>query len=68
MCASRAKLLTLRRIFRIVKLRCLQSAAESGNSIRVTSQLYYRFAFTDRFSFTGERAGETRADQARNRS
>ena len=44
----------------------MQSAAESGSSIRVTSQFYYRFAFTYRFSFTGERAGETRADQVRN--
>jgi hypothetical protein len=45
-----------------------ESAAEGGNSIRVTSKFYYRFAFIYRFSFTEERAGETRADHARNRS
>jgi hypothetical protein len=46
----------------------MRFAAESGNSIRVMRTFYYRFAFTYRFSFTGERAGETRADHARNRS
>jgi hypothetical protein len=30
-------------------------------SVRAMSRYYYSFAFTYRFSFTGERAGETRA-------
>jgi hypothetical protein len=34
-----------------------------GHTRRVGNTFYYRFAFTSRFPYTGERAGETRADQ-----
>jgi hypothetical protein len=33
-----------------------------GHTRRVGNTFYYRFAFTSRFPYTGERAGETRAD------
>jgi hypothetical protein len=68
MCSLCKKRLTTRHVSRIVRFRCTESAAEGENSIRVTSKFYYRFAFIYRFSFTEERAGETRADHARNRS
>jgi hypothetical protein len=41
---------------------------ETRNRIRVIRKFYYRFAFTYRFSYTEERAGETRAEHARNSS
>ena len=41
---------------------------DKRNWIRVIRKFYYRFAFTYRFSFTEERAGETRAEHARNSS
>jgi hypothetical protein len=41
---------------------------EKRNRIRVIRSFYYRFAFSYRFFYTEERAGETRAEHARNSS
>lgn len=41
---------------------------DKRNWIRVTRKFYYCFAFIYRFSYTEERAGETRAEHPRNSS
>jgi hypothetical protein len=51
--------------FRIVTLRFNETESKGIESRSM--RLYYRnFAFTRRFSFTGERAGETRAVKMKN--